>query len=359
MGTFLLKTDTSAMNPYRALRYLAAFSLPLTVAVSFTHTGWWCLLPAVFTFVIIPLIERVAGSYAGNLSVAGRDLARRDRLYDLILYLTVPVQIGMLIWFIRLVQEEPGDTVTLAGRTVAIGLMCGVFGINVAHELGHRTSRFERTLARIMLCTSLYMHFYIEHNRGHHRNVGTPEDPATARKGESVYRFWVRSIIRSFSSAWSIVAGERIRKKRRVWSAGNEMIQYLAIEAALTGSIFLFGGWQVAGPFLIAALIGILLLETVNYIEHYGLSRVRVNEYRYEDVEPRHSWNSDYILGRLVLFELTRHSDHHWEPSKHYQLLDSMPGASQLPAGYPAMMLLSLCPPLWFRVMNSRIPDPG
>lgn len=237
-----------------------------------------------------------------------------------------------------------------------MGIMCGVFGINIAHELGHRNSTGEKILSKIMLCTSLYMHFYIEHNRGHHRNVGTKEDPATALKNESVYTFWMRSLPLSFLSAWNIVKKERSRKKLKTWSLGNEMIQYLLVEFLLCAVIGFYFGMNAMFFFLIAAFIGMLLLETVNYIEHYGLYRKKVSEFRYEDVEPKHSWNSDYIIGRIFLFELTRHSDHHWEPSKHYQLLDSMPKASQLPAGYPAMMLLSLVPPMWFRVMNPRLP---
>ena len=238
-----------------------------------------------------------------------------------------------------------------------IGIICGVFGINVAHELGHRTKPWERALAKIMLCTSLYMHFFIEHNRGHHRNVGTIEDPATARKNEIIYFFWLRTLFQSVVSAWRIVKKERERKNIAVFSLSNEFIQYFLIETIMCFSIWGLFGATVLLYFFSAAVIGMLLLETVNYIEHYGLFRNKVNEFRYEDVDAKHSWNSDYIIGRLVMFELTRHSDHHWEPSKHYQYLDSVKGASQLPAGYPAMMLLSLVPPLWFAVMNPRIPN--
>ncbi|MFO0362550.1 MAG: alkane 1-monooxygenase [Flavobacteriales bacterium] len=339
----------------RILKYLAAFSLPLSVGLSFTREGWISFLPVVYAFIAIPIVEYFIGEDPTNLDAAERELARKDNAYDILLWLTVPTQVGMLAWFLWLMKNEPADGVTTAGRIASMGLMCGVFGINVAHELGHRTTKFEQVLARIMLCTSFYMHFFIEHNRGHHRNVGTPDDGATARKGEMVYTFWLRTIVQSFLSAWQIVKKERNRKKKTEWSFGNEMIQYLLIQAALIAAIAWYGGWDVTGPFLLAALIGILLLETVNYIEHYGLVRKKVSEHRYEDVEPWHSWNSDFILGRLILFELTRHSDHHWEPSKHYQLLDSMPKALQLPAGYPAMMLLSLLPPVWFKVMDRRL----
>ncbi|MBL7942381.1 MAG: alkane 1-monooxygenase [Flavobacteriales bacterium] len=253
-------------------------------------------------------------------------------------------------------QSTSGFSAECAGHIASMGLMCGVYGINVAHELGHRPSRFEQLLSKTMLLSSLYMHFFIEHNRGHHRNVGTPDDPATARRGENIYRFWMRSLTMSVVSAWHIVARERKRKSLSTWSVRNEFIQYALLEITLCITIYLLFGAMAAIAFVIAAVIGMLLLESVNYIEHYGLMRTRINDKRYEDVLPVHSWNSDFVLGRLVLFELTRHSDHHSEPSKHYQYLASMPTSGQLPAGYPAMLVLSLFPPLWFRVMDHRIP---
>jgi alkane 1-monooxygenase len=181
------------------------------------------------------------------------------------------------------------------------------------------------------------------------------EDPATARYGEGVYRFWLRSIVGSWRSAWNISAKERNRKGCKVWSLNNPMVVYGLLIMGIPLGITLILGVQTGLFFIGSAVMGILLLETVNYIEHYGLCRVKVSEFRYQDVEPNHSWNSDYRLGRIVLFDLTRHSDHHYEPSKPYQALASMESCSQLPAGYPAMMLLSLIPPLWFKVMHPRI----
>ena len=339
----------------RPLRYLMAYSLPVTVAISFLSEGWLCFLPLLYGFGAIPLIDQLMGARAGNLSVQAHASEAANLLYDVVIYLALPTQLGMLGWFLWVVQE-PMTTADLVGKITAMGMMCGVLGINVAHELGHRPKAYERGMAKVLLATSLYMHFYIEHNKGHHRNVGTSIDGATARRNESLYAFWMRTIVQSFRSAWQITAKEIGRKKGKVWSVNNEMLRMLAWQAALCMCIGVLCSWSVLGYFVCAAVMGILLLETVNYIEHYGLYRNKVSEFRFEDVEPRHSWNSDHALGRLVLFELTRHSDHHYEPAKHYQLLDSMPGASQLPAGYPAMMLLSLFPPVWFAVMNRRLP---
>jgi alkane 1-monooxygenase len=340
----------------RALRYLMAYSLPVTVAISFLSEGWLSFLPLLYGFGVIPLLDQVIGPKPSNMSSEEHNSASHNRLYDAIIYMALPVQLIMLCWFLWEVQH-PMATSDLVGRITAMGMMCGVLGINVAHELGHRPKSYERAMAKTLLATSLYMHFYIEHNKGHHRNVGTSVDGATARRHESLYAFWVRTIVQSFRSAWQITSKELSRGKKQVWSLHNEMLRMLFIQVALCFAIGFIFSWMVLACFVGAALMGILLLETVNYIEHYGLYRNKVNEFRYENVEPRHSWNSDHVLGRVVLFELTRHSDHHFEPAKHYQLLDSMKDASQLPAGYPAMMLLSMFPPVWFRVMNPRIPN--
>ena len=337
------------------MKYFTAYLLPSTVVFAFLAQGWWTLFPVAFAFGIIPLLEFILGKNAYNLSAAEKELVKADKLYDLIIYSTVLVHIGILIWFLNIIGEYPLTHINTIGRIASMGMMCGVFGINVAHELGHRTTKAEQFMSKLMLSTSLYMHFFIEHNRGHHRNVGTPEDAATARKGESVYVFWFRSIIGTYLSAWRIENLERKRKKKTEYSLGNEMVQYHIIQLGLIIGIYLLFGAQAMIGFIISAVIGIFLLETVNYIEHYGLERKKINEYRYEDVNPSHSWNSDYALGRLVLFELTRHSDHHTTPSKHYQLLDTTPDASELPAGYPSMMLLALMPPLWYKVVNKII----
>lgn len=338
----------------RALRYLMAYSLPITVAISFLSEGWLSFLPLLYGFGVIPIMDQCIGPKPGNLTPQEHATESENGLYDAVIYLSVPVQFAMLVWFLWEVQN-PMATSDLVGRITAMGMMCGVLGINVAHELGHRPKAYERAMAKTLLASSLYMHFYIEHNKGHHRNVGTSVDGATARRNEMLYVFWIRTIVQSFRSAWQITAKELGRKKVRVWSIHNELLRMIAIQLAICMSIGLLFSWMVLVYFVGAAFMGILLLETVNYIEHYGLYRNKINEFRYEDVEPRHSWNSDHALGRLVLFELTRHSDHHYEPAKHYQLLDSMSGASQLPAGYPAMMLLSLFPPAWFAVMNGRL----
>lgn len=317
--------------------------------------GIWSYSTLILAFVIIPGLELMtAPDKSGIGSEEDENHVLQDRLYDLLLYAMVPAQYITLGWFLWTVVG-PIDAFTRTGLILSMGVQCGAVGINVAHELGHRTTRFERNLARALLLSSLYMHFIVEHNRGHHKNVATPLDPASARLNEPIYTFWFRTIVGSFLSAWNIERSLQEKSGRSTWNIRNEMLQALVIEGGLLTLLYLIFGWMGLKAFLLTSLIGILLLETVNYIEHYGLRRKQLENGRYERVQPWHSWNSDYPIGRIVLFELTRHSDHHYKASRKYPLLRHLEGSPQLPAGYPAMMLLSLVPPLFFRVINPRI----
>lgn len=210
-------------------------------------------------------------------------------------------------------------------------------------------------MAKMLLLTSLNMHFFIEHNRGHHRRVATEEDPASARRGEPLYLFWWRSIRDSYRSAWQLEA-KRLDKSGQQWfSLRNEMLVFQLVQVAFVLLIALVFGPKAALCFIAAAIMGILLLETINYIEHYGLRRQLTESGRYERVMPMHSWNSNHMIGRMTLFELSRHSDHHFRASRKYPVLRHHEDSPQMPTGYPGMMLLACVPPLWFRVMHPRL----
>lgn len=310
--------------PWRFLKYSLAFTLPLTVYWAFTHTGWHSWVPLFYAFGIIPLLELFIPARPENLSAAEAEMVARDPLYDALLYAVVPVQYGTLIAFGLALPEAAPGSFTWWGRVVAMGLMCGVLGINVAHELGHRTKVWQQWLAQSLLITSLYGHFFVEHNYGHHRQVATPADPASARYRESVFRFWLRSIWFSYRHAWHIQ--RQMLRRHSFWNLRqNIMLRVHLLQGVLLIGLYLaFGSWVLMG-FILAASFGILLLETVNYIEHYGLQRRPVSAYRYEDTQPQHSWNSNHVVGRLLLFELSRHSDHHARPHKPYPLLDHHP----------------------------------
>jgi len=342
------------MLSFRIFKYASPFLIYLGALTSFVSSGWVIWLPLLYTWILVPVLELFIRGDESNLSVAEEDLAKKNRSYDLLIYLVVPFQFCALYIFLQhLSVEQPWWD--LAGKTAVMGLLCGVFGINVGHELGHRIKRWEQHLAKALLLTSMYMHFYIEHNRGHHKRVATPEDPSSARLGEMVYQFYYRSIVFSYLSAWHIAIGEMRKKGYPVISWHNEMIQAHVIQMAFVLLVYFIFGLLPMLLFLLAALQGILLLETVNYIEHYGLQRKALGDGKYERALPVHSWNSNHIIGRVMLFELSRHSDHHYMASRKYQVLRHHDHSPQMPTGYPGMMLLALVPPAWFFVMNKKV----
>ncbi|RED97452.1 alkane 1-monooxygenase [Marinoscillum furvescens DSM 4134] len=338
------------------VKYFATFTLPALVMISFTHTGWVTFLPLAEAFVVVPLLELFFAPDSRNITKDEEQELLKNTWFDWLVYLVVPVHLVMVGFFLWQMQSGPESLLTIMGRVSAMGLLCGVLGINVAHELGHRKNTWEQLMSKLLLLTSFYMHFFIEHNRGHHKNAATPEDPATARYNEPLYTFWVRSIIKSYLSAWKLEA-DRLRKiGSSSLTLKNEMLTFQLIQLLFISAIILFGGWALLLYYTMAAFMGILLLETVNYIEHYGLVREQ-REGRYQRVMPEHSWNSDHMVGRLMLFELSRHSDHHYQANRKYQILRHMEVSPQMPTGYPGMMILAFVPPLWFRIMNRRVVD--
>jgi len=336
------------------LKYLSAYILASTVYISFTSYGIWTYSPLLFSFVFIPLLELVFKPSAKNFTKEEQQKLKNDPFFDFVLYTVVLVQVGFLIFFLFAIQE-PISNFELIGRILSFGVLCGIFGINVGHELGHRKNRFQQFLGEVLLLTSLETHFLPYHNSGHHYNVATPKDPATAKKGELVFLFWFRSQIGSYIQAWEIETKRLKNKNNHFFSFKNRMLNYTIAQLLLLGVIYYVFNFSTMIAFLGAALFGILMLETVNYIEHYGLLR-KINEKgKYERVLPQHSWNSNHLVGRTILFELSRHSDHHFKASKHYQLLDSLPNSPQMITGYPGMMLLALIPPLWFKIIHKQL----
>jgi alkane 1-monooxygenase len=268
----------------------------------------------------------------------------------------VPVQLGLLAWMLTRVATVPLTPFEVAGATLSMGAISGAIGITFAHELVHRSHRFERGLGEVLLASVCYAHFAIEHVHGHHRHVGTPRDPATARLGESFYRFLPRTLAGSLTSAWHLEVERLARRGKGRWSASNRMLRYAATQLVLFPAIWWFFG--ITGVLLFAgqAVLAFSILEVINYVEHYGLVRTEIGPGEYERIAPNHSWDSSYRVSNWMLINLARHSDHHCAAAKRYQSLELLPQAPQLPGGYGAMFLLALVPPLWFRVMNPRIP---
>ncbi|MEY2792696.1 MAG: hypothetical protein RJA76_688 [Bacteroidota bacterium] len=339
----------------RPFQYASTFILFALGFISFSNFGLLCWVPFLFTFFLVPGIELFIAPDAKNLSEVEEQIEKSNLVYDLILYLVLPLQIIALWEFLTGFSDVGLTKLDVIGRIITMGLLCSIFGINVAHELGHRNKIAEKTMAKILLLSSLYMHFFIEHNKGHHRMVGTANDPSTAKLNQSVYRFYIQTFIGTYLHAWKIAIEESKKKKNFFPILFNQMMLFQFIQLALLVLIGYKFGVTTTCYFICSALLGSLMLETVNYIEHYGLSRKMVREGVYERVQSKHSWNSNHVVGRLLLFELSRHSDHHYLASKKYQLLKNLDDAPQMPTGYPGMILLSLIPPLWFKVMHGQM----
>lgn len=305
----------------RVFKYVSPFLLYYVAIASFLSSGFVVWLPLIYSWFLIPLIELFIKPDESNLSAAEEELAKKNNWYDVLLYLVVPCQYFALGLFLYVIIYCHQSWVDVTGKTLVMGLLCGVMGINVGHELGHRSNKVEQFLAKMLLLSSLYLHFFIEHNKGHHKRVGTPEDPASARYGEMLYAFYFRTVIFSYFSAWRISNRDVKKKGHKTFSVYNEMLRFHFIQILFVGLIFFFFGWLTTLLYLVAAVQGILLLETVNYIEHYGLQRKQIAEGKYERAMPEHSWNSNHIIGRVMLFELSRHSDHHYLASRKYQVL--------------------------------------
>jgi len=336
------------------LKYLLAYILPASTGLALAFQGFWSWATVVLSFAIIPLLEPILPQSTANIPPAQEENRSRRRLFDVLLYLNLPVLFALVGWYLYVIQTQNLIFLEMAGLTLSTGIMVGAIGINVAHELGHRARQYEQIMAKWMLLTALYQHFFIEHNRGHHKNVATDLDPASARLGEPVFTFWWRSIAGGWRNAWQL-EHERLQKAGLpYWSLHNEMLRFQIWQLLwLAGISLLLGVKALLGASAIA-LIGILLLETINYIEHYGLRRQLLPSGRPEPVTPAHSWNSDHELGRIFLYELTRHSDHHYKATRKYQILRHLDESPQLPLGYPGSVLLALAPPLWFKVMDKR-----
>ena len=318
--------------------------------------GWTVFLLPLSTWSLFSMIDAFVG-----LNKVNADLATPEAdlfWYRLITLLWAPIQFGTIfgvLWYVT----QTGHLVTWekVWLFVGIGVISGVVGINYAHELIHQKPKWERTLGDLLLAMVLYSHFRSEHMLVHHRYVGTPRDPVTARYNEGFYRFFPRVLRDCYLSALGAEAAMLARKGKRWTDLNNPFWHYWALQAALFGLAYAIAGWGGVGLFLVQACVAIWQLELVNYIEHYGLTRKHLGEGKYEHVLPRHSWNAAHRASNWLLINLQRHSDHHYKPDRRFPLLQtySASDAPQLPYGYPVMTVVAMFPPLWRKVMNRRV----
>ncbi len=361
-------SSTEAWSDSKRYLWLIGLVVPSLAFVAFgmwALTGWsiWWWIGPIVILVIVPSIDLVAGLDRSNPPDDAIEALEKDRYYRWITYLFLPIQyLGFVAAMYVIARGMPfglGELGALdkVGLAISIGCIGGI-GINTAHELGHKKESHERWLSKIALAQSFYGHFYIEHNRGHHVRVATPEDPASSRLGESLYRFWPRTVVGSVRSAWRIEKRRYARKRQHPFRIGNDVLNAWLMSAVLWGAMI---AWLGAGllPYLVVqAIIGFSLLEVVNYMEHYGMLRQKVGvgeRQRYERVDPSHSWNSNNIATNVLLYHLQRHSDHHANPTRRYQTLRDFEESPVLPTGYAGMIVLALVPPIYRRVMDPRV----
>ena len=339
------------------IHYVFFYVFPLLWVIGAYLGGLWHYLTVFMAYVCVPLLDQIIGPKPRFVAKESyKDLAK-DKRYRIALYLYAPINIGLVIWGAYFVSSKDLALYEWAGFVVSSALMTGGLGMTVAHELCHSPKRFEQLLADMLLIPVCYMHFSIEHVFGHHSRVATKEDPATARLGESLYRFIPRSIFGGIKSAFYLEAHRLKKRRKSLFSIDNKMIWYTITPALFAVFLYsLFGVWALV-YFLVQAFIGFNYLEVINYVEHYGLMRKKDENGRYEKTSHLHSWNSDHIISNHLLFGLPTHSDHHASSRKPYQTLQSIKGSPQLPASYGAMMPLAFFPFLWRRVMDHRVKD--
>jgi alkane 1-monooxygenase len=352
-------TDLGEWRDSKRWAWLVGAIVPLVPFVSWglvSATGldvFWYFGP-VFIFVLIPLVDLLVGTDPNNPPDEVLERLEEDRYYRWITYAFIPMQYVAVFWTAWMISQPQFSVTDKVGMAISLGIVVGI-GINTAHELGHKKEKHERWLSRVALAPTAYGHFYIEHNRGHHVRVATPEDPASARMGETVWGFMPRTVVGSWKSAWRLEKKRFARRDQSPWTIRNDILNAYAMTVALWGVLVFLFGWQVMPYLLIAAVIGVWELESVNYLEHYGMKRQKLESGRYERVNPSHSWNSNNIGTNILLYHLQRHSDHHANPTRRYQALRDFPEAPVLPTGYAGMIVLTWVPAIWRRVMDKRV----
>ena len=340
------------------------FALPFTLALlpwaarAAAAAGWPADLAPWLTLIVIfgllPLIDALLGIDTANPDDDTSAREDQRRYFRILTLLAVPVWFSVLAYCIVQLPELNAGALGVAGWLISTGVLGGTLAIVPAHELIHRNSLFERALGGLLLTSVGYFGFKVEHVRGHHVQVATPEDSSTAALGESVYAFVPRALACNVARAWQLEARRLRQAGAPVWSWRNELLCWTALWLALAGAITLWKGMAAVAFFIAQGLIAASTLEVINYIEHYGLLRSRKASGHYERVTHRHSWNASQRLSNWLLFNLQRHSDHHEQARRRYQTLRHHDDSPQLPAGYATMFVLALIPPLWRRIMDPR-----
>ncbi|HEX3239105.1 MAG TPA: alkane 1-monooxygenase [Solirubrobacterales bacterium] len=356
-----VEVNPAAWTDPKRYAWLLGIVVPLS---PFLAWGVWALtgfeaiwfIGPVLVFMIFPVLDIAVGMDNSNPPDSVLKFLEQDRYYRWCTYVFIPIQYAGLVLACYLWSSGELSLAANIGLAFTMGVVGGI-AINTAHELGHKRASSEKWLSRVALAQTGYGHFFIEHNRGHHVRVATPEDPASSRLGESFWAFLPRTVSGSLTSAWGIEAARLDRLGKSHWSLRNDILGAWAMTVGLFAVLAIVFGPVVLPYLLVQALLGFSLLEVVNYLEHYGLLRQKREDGRYERCRPEHSWNSNNVASNVLLYHLQRHSDHHANPTRRYQALRHVEEAPQLPTGYAGMIVLAWCPPLWRRVMDRRLLD--
>ena len=351
-------TSTKNWSDKRWL-WLLSPAIPVVFTGSLVAFAWsgqwlWLLFAPAFVHLVMPLLDLAFGEDFSNPPESAVAQLEQDFFYRALVWAYVPFQIAGTVFGAWLATTQPLPWYAFAGLVLSVGAFNGI-GIATAHELGHKKETLDRWLAKIALAPTMYGHFYVEHNSGHHKRVATPEDPASARMGESFWVFLPRTVLGSLRSAWELERERLNRKGKSVWNVANDNLQAWALTGVFYGFLAVWLGSPVLVFLVLQGLYGASMLEVVNYVEHYGLMRQKDKSGRYVRCEPEHSWNSNHIVGNILLYHLQRHSDHHAHPSRRYQALRHFDEAPQLPAGYATMITAAYFPPLWYALMDHRV----
>lgn len=314
----------------------------------------WFAMPLMYFVVAPTLLDFIFGANRRNPTDDASMRMKAEKVYDLVAYAHMPIYFAIFFLGVALVGLTTPPVWAVGVLALGLGLINGN-AINIAHELGHRVDQRNRLIAKLALCLSGYGHFTGEHNRGHHIHVATPEDCASARLGESVYAFARRELPGALRGGWALEADRLRRKRLPVLHWRNDVLQVYAATVLMTSVLMAAFGWGVLGFIVLHHFFSWYALTQVNYIEHYGLMRARKENGKYQPCEPRHSWNSNHYASNILSLNLQRHSDHHANPARPYQVLRDYDDVPTLPSGYPAAIAMAALPPLWFRVMDGRV----
>ncbi len=350
-------------NTWIALKkycYLISLLFPIIPVASCylavtSGNGLWLWVTLAFWYAGIFVLDSIFGDDEANPTDSMVEELKSQGYYRWVMFITVPLLWAAVITCAYTAATYEWSWFEFLGCALTAGLTAGV-GVNLGHEMGHKVNdRVQVFFAKMSLALSGYGHFFIEHNKGHHKDVATPEDPASSRMGESLYKFVQREIPGAFRRAWALEAARLHRLGKSEWSLSNEIIQTALATVTLYALLLAYFGPAMIPFLIIVSAFGYWQLTCANYIEHYGLLRVKDKNGRYERCQPHHSWNSNHKVSNLILLHLQRHSDHHAHPTRAYQVLRDYEGVPNLPTGYPGMFVLAMIPPLWYAVMDPKV----